>query len=323
MVRPFAPQGPYAGHWGVDLQAEAGTPVVAVAAGVVTFAGPVAGRLSVTVHHGGGVRTSYSYLSAVTVAAGQAVAAGSHPGGIRGRPRDRGAASVAAGGGRATSTRCAGWSAAWRRRRWRGTSLRLCRPMLRPVRRGILGGTFDPPHLAHLVAGEAAYRELGLDVVTFLPAGRPWQKAGLGVSPAAHRWEMTRRAVAGVGYFEADDREVARDGWTYTADTLATFPDDEELVLILGADAAAGLPTWHVARGRAGQGRGWRSWIAPGWSGRRWRRRWGRCSGCTPRCWGSAAPCCGPGGGPGLSLRFLVPDAVLAYIESAGLYAPA
>jgi nicotinate-nucleotide adenylyltransferase len=192
--------------------------------------------------------------------------------------------------------------------------------MLPPVRRGILGGTFDPPHLAHLVAGEAAFRELGLDVVTFLPAGRPWQKAGRGVSPAGHRWEMTRRAVAGVGYFAADDREVVRDGWTYTADTLATFPGSEELFLILGADAAAGLPAWHSPEAVLGRARlavvdrpgcergaveaavGEVQWLhAPllDISGTmlRARRR------------------------EGLSLRFLVPDAVLAYIESAGLYA--
>jgi nicotinate-nucleotide adenylyltransferase len=117
--------------------------------------------------------------------------------------------------------------------------------MLSAVRRGILGGTFDPPHIAHLVAGEAAFGELGLDVVTFVPAGAPWQKADVPVSAPEHRWEMTRRAVAGVPYFEADDRELRTDGWTYTVNTLATFPDDEELVLILGADAAAGLRTWH------------------------------------------------------------------------------
>jgi nicotinate-nucleotide adenylyltransferase len=113
------------------------------------------------------------------------------------------------------------------------------------VRRGILGGTFDPPHIAHLVAGEAAYRQLDLDVVTFVPAGAPWQKAGRDVSDAEHRWAMTVLAVTGVDYFEADDREVRRDGWSYTADTLETFPDDEELFLVLGADAAAGMRSWH------------------------------------------------------------------------------
>jgi len=191
--------------------------------------------------------------------------------------------------------------------------------MLSVMRRGILGGTFDPPHLAHLVAGEAAYRELGLDVVTFLPAGRPWQKADLGVSPAADRWEMARRAVAGTAYFEADDREVRRDGWTYTADTLATFPEGEDLVLILGADAAAGLLTWRspemvlqrarlavmdrpgVERAAVEAAVGEPVWLQTpllGISGTllRARRR------------------------AGLSLRFLVPGAVLDYIESAGLY---
>ena len=113
------------------------------------------------------------------------------------------------------------------------------------MRRGILGGTFDPPHVAHLIAGEVAYRDLGLDVVTFMPAGAPWQKADRGVSDADHRWEMTCRAVRDIPYFQADEREVRRDGWTYTADTLDEFDDRDELVLILGADAARGLRTWE------------------------------------------------------------------------------
>lgn len=113
------------------------------------------------------------------------------------------------------------------------------------MRIGILGGTFDPPHLAHLHTGEVAYRQLGLDMVVFMPAGAPWQKAGRRVSDAKHRWAMTRLAVDGVDYFVADEREVHRDGWTYTADTLKTFDPDDELVLILGADSARGLPTWE------------------------------------------------------------------------------
>lgn len=112
---------------------------------------------------------------------------------------------------------------------------------------GLLGGTFDPPHLAHLHTGEVAFRQLGLDRVLFLPAGAPWQKAGRRLSPSEHRWEMTRLAVSGVDYFEADSREVHRDGWTYTADTLATFADDWRITLILGADAARNLPTWNRA----------------------------------------------------------------------------
>lgn len=117
--------------------------------------------------------------------------------------------------------------------------------MLARVRSGLLGGTFDPPHIAHLLAGEVAYRQLGLDRVVFIPAGSPWQKAGRKVSSAHHRWVMSHLAVDGVDYFEADEREVHRDGWTYTADTLDSFDPAEELVLILGADAARGLPTWE------------------------------------------------------------------------------
>ena len=70
IVRVFAPVGRYGGHWGVDFAAEPGTAVGAADAGEVTFAGEVAGVLSVTVHHGGGLRSSYSYLQSVSVARG-------------------------------------------------------------------------------------------------------------------------------------------------------------------------------------------------------------------------------------------------------------
>lgn len=120
-------------------------------------------------------------------------------------------------------------------------------PILARVRIGILGGTFDPPHLAHLHTGEVAYRQLELDTVLFMPAGAPWQKVGKAVSQPEHRWAMTQLAVEDVDYFVADEREVHRPGWTYTADTLATFDDDVEVTLILGADSARGLPTWQRA----------------------------------------------------------------------------
>jgi nicotinate-nucleotide adenylyltransferase len=118
--------------------------------------------------------------------------------------------------------------------------------MLAPVRTGILGGTFDPIHIAHLHAGETALHAAHLDRVLFMPAGDPWQKTDeRQVTPAAARVEMTRLAIEGVAGFELDLREVERDGPTYTIDTLASFPADDELFLILGFDAAVGLPTWH------------------------------------------------------------------------------
>jgi nicotinate-nucleotide adenylyltransferase len=67
------------------------------------------------------------------------------------------------------------------------------------------------------------------------------------VSSVEDRWNMTVLALEGIPYFEADDREVRGDGWTYTAETLRTFPDDEDLFLIVGADTARGIPTWHDA----------------------------------------------------------------------------
>jgi nicotinate-nucleotide adenylyltransferase len=118
--------------------------------------------------------------------------------------------------------------------------------MLAPVRTGILGGTFDPIHIAHLHAGETALSAADLDRVLFMPAGDPWQKTDeRQVTDARARVEMTRLAIKGVPGFELDLREVERDGPTYTIDTLLTFPGDEELFLILGFDAAVGLPTWH------------------------------------------------------------------------------
>ena len=117
--------------------------------------------------------------------------------------------------------------------------------MLCAVRRGILGGTFDPLHVVHLMAGEAARLAFGLDVVTFITAGDPYQKHGIPMSDKEDRWNMTALGIEGVDYFEADRREVDRPGPSYTIDTLGTFDDSEETILILGADAAVGLPTWH------------------------------------------------------------------------------
>ena len=115
------------------------------------------------------------------------------------------------------------------------------------MRTGILGGTFDPIHIAHLHAAECALDQAGLDRVLLMPAGDPWQKLHKRVSAGHHRLEMTRLAVEGVDRIEADGREVDRGGLTYTVETLQTFPPHEELFLVLGSDAAAGLPTWHRA----------------------------------------------------------------------------
>lgn len=118
-------------------------------------------------------------------------------------------------------------------------------PILGDVRTGILGGTFDPIHIGHLHAAECALHQLELDRVLVIPAGDPWQKSERTVTEARHRLAMCRLALEGVAHIEVDEREIGREGPTYTIETLESFPSDEELVLIVGADAAAGLDTWH------------------------------------------------------------------------------
>ena len=118
-------------------------------------------------------------------------------------------------------------------------------PILAPVRTGILGGTFDPIHIAHLHTAETALHQLALERVLLIPAGDPWQKAGRRISQGHHRLAMARLATDGVDGLEVDSREIDRDGPSYTIETLETFPADEDLYLIVGSDSAAGLSTWH------------------------------------------------------------------------------
>jgi len=112
---------------------------------------------------------------------------------------------------------------------------------------GILGGTFDPPHLAHLAVAEEAREALGLSRILFVPAGQPWQKADRAVSPGRLRLAMVERAVAGNPFFHADSREVDRPGPSYTDETIAEVAAESgaEPWFILSAEALAGLPTWR------------------------------------------------------------------------------
>ena len=114
-------------------------------------------------------------------------------------------------------------------------------------RLGVMGGTFDPIHLGHLVVASQAYHELRLDQVLFIPAGQPWQRPEF--SPAEDRFVMTSLAAALHPDFAVSRMEIDRRGPTYTADTLEVLHDfygpGLEVFLLLGSDAAAGLPTWH------------------------------------------------------------------------------
>lgn len=116
----------------------------------------------------------------------------------------------------------------------------------RVERVGILGGTFDPPHAAHLELAEAAREQFDLDRVLFVVAGDPWQKRDAVEAGAAERLAMAQAAVVGHPGFEVSAVEVERAGPSYTADTLEELAaPGRELFLVLGADAAAGLASWH------------------------------------------------------------------------------
>ncbi|MGA3352333.1 MAG: nicotinate-nucleotide adenylyltransferase [Acidimicrobiales bacterium] len=121
--------------------------------------------------------------------------------------------------------------------------------MSRPLRLGILGGTFDPVHVGHLVAALNAHHELGLDKVLLVVANEPWQKVqSRPVTPALERLALVEAAVEGIEGLEASGIEIERGGPSYTADTVAELEarwPGAELNLIVGADAAAALGSWE------------------------------------------------------------------------------
>jgi nicotinate-nucleotide adenylyltransferase len=117
------------------------------------------------------------------------------------------------------------------------------------VRIGILGGTFNPPHVGHLICAQEAYLQLELDRVILMPARIPPHKAVEEEPGAEHRLELCRLAVKGDEQrFEVSDLEMTRTGPSYTVDTLQELHSrapDNELFLIVGGDIAAGLPKWR------------------------------------------------------------------------------
>lgn len=111
---------------------------------------------------------------------------------------------------------------------------------------GVIGGTFDPIHLGHLVAASEVLHSFELDLVLFMPAGDPWQKSS--ETAAEDRFMMTALAIAGFSTFAASRLELDRKGPTFTADSFETLREfygrDVEFFLIAGADAVLNLSTW-------------------------------------------------------------------------------
>lgn len=201
------------------------------------------------------------------------------------------------------------------------------------ARLGVFGGTFDPPHLGHLALAESAREQLALDRVIFMPAGEPPHKRGRRLTPARHRLAMARLAVRGNKAFEVSSIEARRSGPSYTVDTLraiATRAPHATLFLLLGADSLDDFPTWRDPRGILGLA----TLVIASRPGARARRpapgggvRRAPARGSRPAVLWLANPgldvsstAIRARAAQGASLRYLVPDAVSAYIGRHRLY---
>jgi nicotinate-nucleotide adenylyltransferase len=196
---------------------------------------------------------------------------------------------------------------------------------------GILGGTFDPVHIGHLAAAEEVREALGLERILFVPAGLPPHKPDRVITAPSHRFAMVQLAIEGNVAFEASRVELDRSGPSYTIDTLQALArrgDGEpcDLTLILSAESFRGLPSWHeperlfrLARiaivprgGLAPPGRSWLEEHFPGVEARVVELD-------APRLRLSATDIRARVAA-GRSIRYLVPDAVIRYIEDHDLY---
>ena len=112
---------------------------------------------------------------------------------------------------------------------------------------GILGGTFDPIHTAHIKLAEIATKECNLDKVLFIPAGTPWMKKDSLITSSEHRLNMVNLAIENISTFYSSDIEIKRQGNTYTIDTLKELDIDRfhtEYYLILGSDSYKEISRW-------------------------------------------------------------------------------
>lgn len=114
---------------------------------------------------------------------------------------------------------------------------------------GVLGGTFDPIHMGHLIVAEEIRGQLDLAEVLFVPAGEPWLKMNNSISSAEHRVQMVRLAIADEPAFKLSTMEIERAGPSYTIDTIAQFNSQmgagDKLFFILGWDNLMQLPQWR------------------------------------------------------------------------------
>lgn len=113
---------------------------------------------------------------------------------------------------------------------------------------GIFGGSFNPIHTGHLLLAEYIREEFNLRKIIFIPAGNPPHKSANGMLPAKQRYEMVKLAIGKNPFFDVSDIEIKREGKSYTSDTLKDLKreyPDEELYFICGSDSIIQFPTWH------------------------------------------------------------------------------
>lgn len=197
------------------------------------------------------------------------------------------------------------------------------------TRVGILGGTFDPVHIGHLICAEAAREQFHLETVLFVPASRSPFKLNRDVAADEHRWAMVNLAIAGNPCFSASRIELDRSGPSYTIDTLRALKaaTAAELFFITGADTIVDLDKWRSAREVLALA----TFIAFPRSGTGARRLRAAIDRLNSEFGGSVAVARGPRIDlssteirrrvrAGESLRYLVPDPVAEYIVQHGLY---
>lgn len=116
------------------------------------------------------------------------------------------------------------------------------------IKIGLFGGTFDPPHIGHLILASEAVHQLGLSRLLWMLAPDPPHKLELPITPLPYRLEMLQRAIAGNESFEISHLEIERPGPHYTIDTvrqLSQLEPNADIVLLLGGDSLRDLPTWR------------------------------------------------------------------------------
>lgn len=114
---------------------------------------------------------------------------------------------------------------------------------------GLMGGTFNPPHMGHLLLAEWAKEEASLDEIVFIPAGNPYMKEGKQIASGEDRLEMVRLAILGQTDFVVSDIEISRTGYTYTCDTLEQLcreHPENQYYFIMGADCLFAIENWYA-----------------------------------------------------------------------------